>query len=253
MTLTYLEFHALFVAPPVAALAAVGLRRRSVRRADPTTEATPTVFGVNARAVGVAVLALAAFVYTTPWDNYLIARGVWGYGEGTVLVRFGFAPFGEYLFFVAQTVLTALWVYTVGVGVSDLDIDAGQRALGVGAGGVVTLAGWYLAATDAGLYLGSLLIWAGPVLALQWGFGWPYLVRHGRAVALGVGVPTLYLWVADTYAIQQGVWFLSDRYTLGIALPGLGLPIEEAVFFLVTNVFVVQGLVLWEWVIRRWL
>jgi lycopene cyclase domain-containing protein len=246
MTLTYLQFHLLFLAPPLAALAAVSLRRRG-------RLATPTVRGVNARVVGVAVLAVVAFVYTTPWDNYLISRGVWGYGEGTVLFEVGFAPFGEYLFFVVQTVLTGLWLYTVGVDVTDLEITPPQRALGVGLGGLVTLVGWWFAATDSGFYLGTLLIWAGPVLALQWGFGWTYLVTHWRTVVLGVSVPTLYLWVIDTYAIREGIWFLSERYTTGAVLPGLGLPVEEAVFFLVTNVFVVQGLVLWEWVVHRWL
>jgi hypothetical protein len=30
-----------------------------------------------------------------------------------------------------------------------------------------------------------------------------------------------------------------------------GLPVEEATFFLVTNLFVVQGLVLFQWVLDR--
>ena len=245
MTLTYLQFHAVFLLPVLLVLGV------TARRARARIE-TPSLYGFDYRAVGVALLAAAAFVYTTPWDNYLIARGVWGYGEGAVLVSFGYAPLGEYLFFVVQTVLTAFWLYTLGVDVSDLRITAPQRALGVAAGGAVSLLGWWFAATDAGFYLGTLLVWAGPVLALQWGFGWTYLVRHWKTVALGVGVPTVYLWILDTYAIRTGIWYISDRFTLGVDLPGLGLPIEEAVFFLLTNVFVVQGLVLWEWVVRRW-
>ena len=53
----------------------------------------------------------------------------------------------------------------------------------------------------------------------------------------------------DPYEV---VAFLSGRYTTGLVVPGLGLPVEEALFFLLTNLFVVQGLVLWEWVVRRW-
>jgi lycopene cyclase domain-containing protein len=241
--LTYLQFHALFLLPALLVLGVTAHRRRL---------SIPSVCGFDARGVGGAILAAAAFAYTTPWDNYLIARGVWGYGEGAVLVSFGYAPLGEYLFFVVQTVLTALFLYTFGVPVSELRITAPQRAIGVGAGGVVSVTGWWFAANDPGFYLGTLLIWAGPVLALQWGFGWTYLARQWRTLTVAVGVPTLYLWVLDTYAIRTGIWYLSDRYTLGVDLPLLGLPIEEAVFFLLTNVFVVQGLVLWEWVIRRW-
>jgi hypothetical protein len=43
---------------------------------------------------------------------------------------------------------------------------------------------------------------------------------------------------------------ISDRYTTGLGLPGL--PVEEMTFFLTTNLFVVQGLVLLPWVVRRW-
>ena len=50
------------------------------------------------------------------------------------------------------------------------------------------------------------------------------------------------LWVADAIAIHLGIWRISERYTLG---PAVGpLPLEEAVFFLVTNLLVVQGLLL---------
>ncbi len=56
--------------------------------------------------------------------------------------------------------------------------------------------------------------------------------------------------MADWVAIRAGVWSLSARYTTGVELAGL--PVEEALFFLVTNAFVVQGLVLLEWVIERW-
>lgn len=39
-----------------------------------------------------------------------------------------------------------------------------------------------------------------------------------------------------------GIWSISERYSLGI--DPLGLPIEEAVFFLVTNWMVVPGVAL---------
>jgi hypothetical protein len=35
-------------------------------------------------------------------------------------------------------------------------------------------------------------------------------------------------------------------------VPLLGLPIEEAVFFFLTSLFVVQGLVLYIWLLERW-
>lgn len=248
MTLTYLQFHLLFLAPPLLALAA------AVRLRSATPAGAARVWGCDARAVGIALMAAVAVLYTTPWDNYLVSVGAWGYGEGRVLLRAGHVPLGEYLFFVLQPVLAGLWLYRLPaeVGPLDISITPAQRALGAGLGGAVSLSGWWLAATDATFYLGALFVWAGPVLSLQWGFGWTYLAERRRTVLLAVAVPTLYLWVVDRVAIANGVWFLSGRYTTGYAVPGLGLPVEEAAFFALTNLFVVQGLVLWEPVARRW-
>jgi hypothetical protein len=67
---------------------------------------------------------------------------------------------------------------------------------------------------------------------------------------VGTLVPTLYLCVTDRIAIEYGIWILSEQYTTGIFVAGL--PVEEAAFFFVTNLFVVQGLVLYRLVTARW-
>ena len=201
---------------------------------------------------GTAVLGALALVYTTPWDNYLIQRGVWWYGDGAVFARIWAAPLGEYLFFLLQPLLVALWAVRFPIETDhSLSIPPAERALGLLAAGVVAVAGVWLLGADSGLYLGSLLAWSAPILAIQWAFGWPVLVAEWRAVLGGTLAPTLYLWVVDRIAIGVGLWSLSDRYTTGLAVPLLGLPIEEAVFFLLTSLFVVQGLVLYVWLVER--
>jgi len=237
-SLTYLQFHALAVLPVLVGLAALARYRLGSRR-DVLT--------------GTAVLTLLALVYTTPWDNYLILRGVWWYGEGTVLTRFWAAPLGEYLFFVLQPLLVGLWAARLTVDTDrSLSIPLPTRALGALAAGVVAAVGIALLGDEGGLYLGSLLAWSAPILAIQWAFGWPYLVAHWRTVAVGTLVPTVYLWLADTVALALGVWVISDQHTTGLAIPLLDLPIEEAVFFLLTSLFVVQGLVLYVWLRDQW-
>jgi lycopene cyclase domain-containing protein len=50
-----------------------------------------------------AILATVAFVWTTPWDNYLVKSGVWGYGNNDrVLYVIGFVPVEEYCFFICK-------------------------------------------------------------------------------------------------------------------------------------------------------
>ena len=239
--LTYLAFHAVFILPPLVVLAAVAWRRRA--RLDRSAW--------RARGLGLVILALVALVYTTPWDNYLIERGVWWYGDGTVVATVWLAPVEEYLFMLLQPVLAVLWLSLLPPpNPGPVSVTPRQRLVGVAAGGAVLLTGVVLLGDTSTYYLGAILAWGGPVLAIQWGFGWPVLWATRRVVALGVGVPTLYLWAVDWIAIDLGVWIISETFTTGVTL--FGLPVEEAVFFLVTNLFVVQGLVLFLWVLDRW-
>ncbi|MBX0286351.1 lycopene cyclase domain-containing protein [Haloarcula salinisoli] len=233
----YLVFHAVAIVPVIAALAVVTRYRLGSRR-DVLT--------------GTLVLAGLALLYTTPWDNYLITRGVWWYGDDAVAITFGAAPLGEYLFFVLQPLLVGLWAARFRVETTrPLSISLPERALGLAGAGVVAAAGLVLLGADSGLYLGSLLVWSAPILAIQWAFGWPFLVAQWRPLLAGTLVPTLYLWVVDRIAIGVGLWTISERYTTGFAVPLLGLPIEEAVFFLLTSLFVVQGLVLYVWLVDQ--
>jgi lycopene cyclase domain-containing protein len=236
VTDTYAAFLAAFVAPPLAALAALRLSRGD-RDA--------------VRAAGLGVLFVLALTYTTPWDNYLVATGVWWYGEGTVVGRVWQAPVEEYAFVALQTAVTGLWVQALPARV-DVDFAPSRRhaAVGLVAGAAVGLAGVAFLLADATFYVGAILAWAAPVLALQWAVGWRYLLDRPRTVAVAVVVPTLYLASTDRYAIAEGLWTLADQYTTGVTV--LGLPVEEGAFFFVTNLFVAQGLLLYDWVVAKW-
>jgi lycopene cyclase domain-containing protein len=238
VSITYLQFHAVFVVPPLAALLLVARGR-------------PRVLWRRALWVGVPVLAVLALAYTTPWDNHLIAEGVWWYGDGAVAARFWLAPLGEYLFILLQPVVTALWLSRLASPAGDaIVVSRSDRVVGGLAAVAVGLAGAAMLALEATFYMGAILAWGAPILAIQWAFGWPYLWHARRTVALGTLVPTLYFGVADRVAIELGVWTISKQFTTGLTVGGL--PLEEGAFFLVTNLFVVQGLVLLRWVMRRW-
>ena len=236
--LTYLQFHAVFILPVLVGLVLAARYRLASRRVVLT---------------GTLVLAGLAAVYTTPWDRYLILRGAWWYGEGRVALRVADIPLGEFLFFVLQPVVVGLWVGRFPVDTSrPLALPVRTRLVGLGVAALVGLAGVALLGRPGGLYLGLLLAWGAPILAIQWAFGWPFLVAHWRTVAVGTLVPMAYLWVVDTIALALGIWVISKEHTLGLDVPLLGLPIEEATFFLLTSLFVVQGVVLYAWVVDRW-
>jgi lycopene beta-cyclase len=92
-TMSYTLFLMVFVCVPLGLLA--WRMRRRLWRVE------------LAMLLGLAIIAVA---YTTPWDNYLVATGVWYYDPQLVLNRMiGYVPIEEYAFFILQAFLTGLF------------------------------------------------------------------------------------------------------------------------------------------------
>lgn len=231
--MTYLTFLLVFLLPPIVVLAA--MQRR------------PLAGIGGARGwYTLPLIGAIAFSYTTPWDNYLVFRGVWGYGPDRVLGIIGYVPYEEYAFFLLQPLLTGLFFYRL-LAQKPGSVAAPYRKtmltgslvylfctlLGVG----LLISGW-----EHGLYLGLILAWASPVLLAMWLYAGPFFIRYRHTFFLGVVVPTLYLWIIDRVAIGLGIWDIANQFSLDV--DPLGLPVEEAVFFLFTNLLIVQGTML---------
>ena len=233
--MTYLQFHLVFMLPALA-LAAAAQRR--------------PIAGIGARqAFGwLGAVCAIAFVYTTPWDNYLVYRGVWTYPPGRVLATIGYVPVEEYAFFLLQPILAGLVYFALrGRDITESPPVPMPRVFGTllvavpllfAVIGVLCL----LAESDHFLYMGLILTWACPVLAGMAKLGADKVWADRERVGLAVAIPTLYLWIADRTAIANGIWDIVDPTSLGI--DPLGLPIEEATFFLVTNLLCVWALAL---------
>ena len=228
--MTYLQFHLAFTVPVVLVLAVLQGRTR-----EPWWP--------------LWLLVGIAFVYTTPWDNWLVANEIWTYPPGAVLFEIGYVPVEEYAFFVIQTVMTGLTVRLLQARrpvTAQPDSTLAVRATGASVFGLLALGGAAcLVGGGSWLYLGLIVAWAFPVLSGMWWLGGHLIWARRRLVAWAVLPMTLYLWVADWYAITQaGIWTITDATRTGAEL--FGLPVEEALFFLVTNLMVAQGLVMLE-------
>ena len=91
-------------------------------------------------------------------------------------------------------------------------------------------------------YLFYELAWALPVVAVQWAVAWRELWRWRRLLCAAVLVATLYLGACDAFALGHGIWRVDPSRVLGIyAGP---LPLEEFVFYFVTNLMAAQGFVM---------
>ena len=227
--MTYLQFHAAFTAPVLVAL---WLLRP---RPSPTWRPLLLLVGI-------------AFAYTTPWDNYLVAREVWTYPPNRVWFEVGYVPIEEYAFFVIQTMMAGLTYRLLRARRFPEPAPRGevrQRWPGVALFGALSVAGWAMIAVGGhALYLGLILGWAGPVLTLMWGVGGELIWARRRLIGWTVVPLSLYLWVADRVAIGLGIWDITDATRTG--WEWVGLPVEEALFFVVTNLMVAQGLALLE-------
>ncbi len=193
-------------------------------------------------------LSALAVAYTTPWDNYLVYRGVWTYPESAVLGTIGFVPIEEYAFFVIQTLIAGLFYLILrshGRPESPLaPMPAWWRPALLSFFSSLTVLGiaLLLLSSDHALYMGLILAWAPPVLLGMSYIGAEKVWAERVRVFWSITAVTVYLWIIDRAAIGIGIWDIADPYRLHV--DPLGLPLEEAVFFVVTTTLCIFGLAL---------
>ena len=242
--MTYFGFLLRFLVIPIVILAVVAyIDQRRGRQIPARLHYWPMW-------AAVALHVVVAVVYTTPWDNYLVATGVWTYDPKLVTgIVLGWVPIEEYTFFVVQTIMAGLWIVFLMRRLpleGDLPaLDRRWRIAPVVLLGVIWVASVIILASgwQPGVYLGLVLVWALPPIMLQFGFGGDILRRYGRLVLLSIASLTLYLSVADFLAIGSGTWEINPAQSLHWLVGGV-LPVEEILFFLVTNTLIVLGVVL---------
>jgi lycopene cyclase domain-containing protein len=240
--MTYFGFLLIFLVFPLVIFLAITL-------IDGQRRKTASGF-LNERAIWIAIglQVLLAVVYTTPWDNYLVATGVWYYNPKLISgVILGWVPIEEYTFFVLETILTGLWwwflVRRLKVG-GEFEPRKNIRYVST----ALLAAVWLLATAvlisgwKPATYLSLILVWALPAIMLQLAFGADILWHYRRIIILAILPVFLYISGADSLAISSGTWTIDPVQSLGIFIETL--PIEEAVFFLITVMIIGFGLTL---------
>ena len=209
----------------------------------------------NGRAVwiGIVIHVLLAVTYTTPWDNYLVATGVWYYNPDLVTgIVLGYVPIEEYTFFVLETILAGLWWWFLARRISFSPspsnmFKSNKRVIYLSS--AVLAAGWlvftylFFFGDASWTYLSIILFWALPPIILQTLFGADILWHYRKLVFWGIFVPGAYLSLMDIVALTDTTWSISATQTTGILFFGI-LPLEEVVFFFITNVLIVFGMTL---------
>ncbi len=238
--MTYFGFLVVFVVSPIAVLWAVllFLSKGDARRG----------FAGRSALVAVVVQMLLALVYTTPWDNYLVATGVWHYNPARVTgIVLGYVPLEEYLFFLLEALLVGIWWITLipsGRPSHPFKPAARMRHALTAATVLIWLISTaaFLSGWIPGTYLTLILSWALVPIGIQLTFGADLLWHYRRLVAATILPTALYLSVADALAIKSGIWAINPAQTTGLHL--CYLPLEEGLFFLVTATVLGFGMTL---------
>ena len=93
-------------------------------------------------------------------------------------------------------------------------------------------------------YLVLVLVWAVPIVGIQWLVGPEFLLRRWKVLLPGIILPTLYLIPIDGLLLGLRIWTVNPEQSLALTLPVLRVPIEDVLFFLATNTLIVQSLIL---------
>ena len=240
--MTYFGFLLIFLALPLVFFLAVtfidGWRGKTA----------PGFLNGRAEWMAIGLLVLLAVLYTTPWDNYLVATRVWYYNPELISgIVLGWVPVEEYIFFILETILTGLWWWFLVRRIRLNDkFKPGKniRFVSTAILGAVWLwlaslliSGWKPAA-----YLSMIIVWALPPIMLQLAFGADILWHHRKLIALVILPVFVYISAADSIAISSGTWTINPVQSLDFFIGPL--PVEEAVFFLSTVMIIAFGLTL---------
>jgi lycopene cyclase domain-containing protein len=242
--MTYFGFLARFVLLPLLIIWWL------IQRDDERGKKPPRALDAMPAAATLTGMATVAVAYTTPWDNYLVANRIWWYDRKLVTgLVLGYVPIEEYCFFVLQTLLTGSWMLWLSRHIKTDDKPPANPLLiraGVTAAlGVIWLGALWnlLRGPKSRTYISITLVWALPALMFQTAFGADILWQHRKLVALGIVPTTIYLGVADSLAIEGGTWTIAPDKQVNVQLGGK-LPLEEGLFFLLTNTLIAMGVTL---------
>jgi lycopene cyclase domain-containing protein len=242
--MTYFAFLAYFVLIPILVLLVITWLDK--RAGCPTP-------GFDAKKVPLIIAAhvLLALTYTTPWDNYLVATGVWYYNPALVTgITIGYVPIEEYTFFVVETIMVGLWWWFLAKRLTLPAPETFQRSRKLAYWSTaILIAAWlfftvqFFFASDEWNYLGIIFFWALPPIIPQFLFGADILWHYRKLVFWAIFTPGLYLSLMDIVALSATTWNISKDQTLGINSFGI-LPIEEVAFFFITCVLIGFGMTL---------
>ncbi|KAJ6635851.1 Bifunctional lycopene cyclase/phytoene synthase [Pseudolycoriella hygida] len=230
--LTYMEVHLYYTLPPIIVLYLI---------------ARPLISTFDR--IKIITICALALIYTTPWDNYIIYHKAWWYRKDAVIGTIGYVPIEEYMFFIIQTIFTSLWTICCSrwtlqsLYLRNKESSKFQLIKHVGCLLILSIILWaWFNATPATklFYLCTITWWALLIVVILWYIASSFVVQCYQQILCSVVFPSFYLCYVDVIALRAKVWHINESTSLEIFVVD-ELPLEEVVFFFITNFLVVIG------------
>jgi len=200
------------------------------------------------------VLLAVVMIFTSPWDNFAVAKGIWGFPREKFSWQIGWLPIEEYAFFIIQSVevmLLLILLFRYFPGAESLrEVDPTAPSVWIPCGAFFFA--WILFGfVNRNLprnspkyhYAWHLLYWFLPVILLQWILAWPIFLPRLHLILIPTLAIGTWLSFADFIAIGKGIWHFDEKQITGWKLRGI-MPWEEIAFFYLTSLLVSQSFIM---------
>ena len=206
----------------------------------------------------IVLVSVIAFVATSAWDNFAVYSGIWYFPpEKTMGILFYYVPIEEYAFFFLQTFTTGLvqifYLEKFFKPKSGMPPGNESRTLNINIILLIIyfeIANFYQRGTEEIIklpfgkwnYLFHLFSWAGAFILIQLIFGRKKIKGHLKLIIVPSVIMTVYFSLADAVSIGNGIWNFDPLQTIGTKIGNV--PLEEILFFLMTNILITEAMVL---------
>lgn len=199
----------------------------------------------------ILILLGMVVLFTSPWDNWAVKRGIWGFSKERFWFKIGYLPLEEYLFFLIET-MEVIWLVEVLIHRSlpsalarAIEWNDPLFYIPCCALLVTWLSVWFKYGNHSSRwnYAWHLLFWFLPVIFFQWILAWPIFLNHLSTIFWATAGIGTYLSLADWIAVRQGIWFFDEKQITGLKFSSI-LPWEEVAFFYLTSLLVAQSYVI---------
>ena len=207
--MTYLEYLLTFIILPI--MVQIGILSTLQVKYNKKISFIPSI-------ISIILLSIIALIYTTPWDNYLVAHKIWYYDPHKVVgIVLGYVPIEEYSFFILQTIFVSL-LLTIAVQLQIISLPNNNithfdesRLVFVS---MLTILWFiclisYVSGFETMLYMNLLLLWGLPPIIFQIIIGWKIMRKNAKAIILIILISSIYLSLTDFIAIFDVIWTIN--------------------------------------------